>query len=57
MEKMLRASEVARLLGFTDIYVYRLAREGKLKKVRVGKRAVRFPESEISRWLAAEQAR
>jgi len=46
-DKLLKASEVSRSLGITDDYLYRLARNGEIGTIRIGKRGVRFPESEV----------
>ncbi len=53
---LLRPQEVADLLQVQASFVYRLAREGKIPVVRLGKRYVRFQRSAVDRWLE-EQSR
>ncbi|MCR9093732.1 MAG: helix-turn-helix domain-containing protein [bacterium] len=50
MEKLLRANEVAELLGSSTWRVYELARLGQIPSVRFG-RTVRFSESELEKWI------
>jgi len=55
--EMLRASDVAPLLGVTTRRVYQLIRAGRLPGLRTG-RAVRIPRRAWEQWLnaCAEQA-
>jgi excisionase family DNA binding protein len=48
--RVLKAKEVAELLGIHVSVVYKLASTGELGHLKVG-RAVRFPEGEVRRFL------
>ena len=51
-DRLLRREEVETRCGITRSSLYRLMREGLFPRpVKVGKRAVRWLESEISGWL------
>ena len=51
-DRLLRREEVETRCGITRSSLYRLMREGLFPRpVKVGKRAVRWRESEISGWL------
>lgn len=51
--RLLRRSEVQRLCQIGRSTIYRLIREGLFPApVRVGPRAVRWPEHELAAWLA-----
>ena len=51
--RMLRRAEVETLTGLSRSSIYELMREGEFPlPLQVGKRAVRWPESEIAAWLA-----
>lgn len=50
-DKLLRTSEASRMLGITDVYLYRLAKAKEIKSVRIGKRGLRFSESDIKNWI------
>ncbi len=53
-DRLLRRPEVERRTGLSRTSLYRLMREGVFPEpIRVGPRAVRWPESEIAAWLAA----
>ena len=49
--KLLDASQVAELFSVSPKHIYRLAREGLLPCVRVGRR-IRFDKEKIDRWVA-----
>jgi len=49
--KLLDAFQVAELLAVSPKHIYRLAREGLLPCVRVGRR-IRFDKEQIDRWVA-----
>lgn len=49
--KLLRTNEAAEMLGICNVYLYRLAKLGQIKAVKIGTRGVRFPESELKKWL------
>ena len=52
-EHLLRRSEVEKRCGLATATIYRKMQEGTFPKpVKVGKRAVRWYESEIVEWLA-----
>lgn len=50
-ERLLRAQDVSIMCGVHLIYVYDMARRGELKAVRIGKRGIRFKESDVLRWM------
>ncbi|HEY3374625.1 MAG TPA: helix-turn-helix domain-containing protein [Candidatus Aquicultor sp.] len=52
MEQLLRAAKAAELLDVSERYVYRLASEGRIPCVKVG-RSVRFRPTDIDTWLDA----
>ena len=53
-ERMLRRNEVELRCGLACTTIYRLMMTGGFPRpVKVGPRAVRWPESEIEAWLAA----
>lgn len=52
LDKRLKASEVAELLGITDQTVYKYARLGIIPCVKVGRHRIRFKLSDIQRWEA-----
>jgi excisionase family DNA binding protein len=47
-DRLIRATEAARLLGLSRQHVYRLADRGLIRVVRIGT-AVRVPVSEVQR--------
>ena len=51
--KLLDAGEAAELLNMPKSAVYRLAREGKIKSVRIGERGYRFDRGELEKWIRA----
>ena len=52
-ERLLNRKEVELATGFSCTSIYRLMRAGKFPEpLKVGERAVRWPESEIVQWLA-----
>lgn len=51
-DKMLTRQEVEERTGLARSSIYRLMRLGRFPEpCRIGDRAVRWPESELSRWL------
>ena len=54
MSNLLTRREVESRLGLTKSTIYRLMRSGLFPEpIRVGPRAVRWPEVEIEQWLAS----
>ncbi len=52
-DRSLRRHEVERRCGLSTTTIYRKMADGTFPKpLRVGARAVRWPESEIDRWLS-----
>ena len=53
-ERLLRLSEVQPRTGLSRTTIYRKMRDGSFPEpLKIGVRAVRWPESEIAAWLAA----
>ena len=53
-DRLLRREEVEARCGITRTTIYRLMREGRFPEpLKIGERAVRWPESEITAWLAS----
>ena len=53
-DRLLRRREVEARTGLSRTSIYRLMREGRFPEpLKVGPKAVRWPESEIADWLAA----
>ncbi len=53
-DRLLRLSEVLTLTGLARTTIYRKMRDGSFPEpLKIGARAVRWPESEIAAWLAA----
>ena len=53
-ERLLRLSEVLTRTGLARTTIYRKMRDGSFPEpLKIGARAVRWPESEITAWLAA----
>ncbi len=50
-DKLWKADEASKQLGMTETYLRRLARAGEIQTVRIGKRGIRFPESEIDAFI------
>jgi len=50
-DKLLRAGEASKVLGITDVYLYRLAKAGQIGTVTIGKRGMRFPQSELQAFI------
>lgn len=48
----LSANEIARRLSVTPLSVYRWARMGRIRPVRIG-RLLRFPQEEVERFLVS----
>lgn len=54
VDRLLRLSEVAARTALGRTTIYRKMREGSFPEpLKIGARAVRWPESEIEAWLAA----
>lgn len=52
-DRLLRRDEVETRCGLARTSIYRLMRAGKFPEpIKVGTRAVRWPESEIERWIS-----
>ena len=50
--RLLTAAEVAKRLGYTERYVWRLGREGTIPRVKVaGRKYVRFCEADVERFV------
>ncbi len=53
-DRLLRLSEVQIRTGLARTTIYRKMRDGSFPEpLKIGARAVRWPESEIAAWLAA----
>jgi excisionase family DNA binding protein len=52
-DRLLQASEAARLLGISRRYAWLLGRRGVLPTVRVGKRQVRYSAIALRDWIAS----
>ena len=53
-ERLLRRDEVERRCGLARTSIYRMMRAGTFPEpLKVGARAVRWPESEVEAWLSA----
>ena len=53
-DRLLRRRDVEARTGLSRTSIYRLMREGRFPEpLKVGPKAVRWPESEIIDWLAA----
>lgn len=49
-KKLLRASEVAKVLNVTEVRVYSMAREGLLPVVKLG-RHIRVDQDKLNEWI------
>ncbi len=54
-ERLFRFKEAAKALAVSDSLLKRMRREGKLRVVRLGRRAVRISERELQRLCAKEE--
>jgi len=54
-DRLLKISDVADRLSCTTTWVYLLVKQGKLKRVKVGSRAVRIPETSLATYLKAQE--
>lgn len=52
---LLTADEVGKQLGISSGQVLVLSREGKLKRLRIGFRTIRFIQEEVDRFIRDEQ--
>ena len=55
--RLLRVSEVAKLLAVSVTHVRRLIHSGKLQVVWVGQRSPRIPESALAAFLRGSQSK
>jgi excisionase family DNA binding protein len=55
-EKLLTAADIAAQLGVSDKWVYKAAKDEKLKSVQVG-RYVRFRAVDVQEWIESGGAR
>lgn len=54
MDKLICMRDVTEVTGFTRGWIYVLVREGKFPApVKVGKRAIRWRQSEVSDWISS----
>ncbi len=53
VNKWIRIQSVAETLGCTDQYVYQLIREGILKAMKLGERALRVSEASLQDFISA----
>lgn len=54
MDKLICMRDVTEATGFTRGWIYVLVREGKFPApVKVGKRAIRWRQSEVSDWISS----
>lgn len=52
-DRLLRREEIEQRCGLSRSAIYRLMRDGAFPEpLRIGPRAVRWPQSEIERWIA-----
>ena len=54
-ERLFRFKEAAQRLAVSDSHLKRLYREGKVRVVRIGRRAVRISQRELQRLCAKEE--
>ncbi len=52
-DKWLKIQSVAETLGCTDAYVYSLIREGAIKAMKLGERALRVSEWSLQKFISA----
>lgn len=50
-DKYLSVHRVAETLGCTERYVYEMVKDGKLKALRLGNRAIRISESSLTEFI------
>jgi excisionase family DNA binding protein len=51
VEKLLTAKDVGEQLGIADWHVLELARDGKIRSIRIGYRTIRFAQEEVDRFI------
>ncbi len=51
METFYTVSELAQVLKISEVWLYRMVREGKIPSVRIAGKTLRFKESEINDWI------
>jgi len=55
MERLLSVQNVAELTGWSPLTIYKKTAAGEIPgRVRIGKRTVRFKQSEVLAWLLGE---
>jgi len=54
--RLLKVTEVADYLNCTTTWVYLLVKQGKLKTVKVGSRAVRIPQDSLDAYIKGQGA-
>ena len=54
-DRLFRFKEAAKVLAVSDSSLKRMRREGKLRVVRLGRRAVRISQRELQRLCAKEE--
>jgi len=52
--RLLKVKEVADYLNCTTTWVYLLVKQGKLKTVKVGSRAVRIPQDSLDAYIKGQ---
>jgi prophage regulatory protein len=56
MDRLLKISDVVAATGFRRAWLYHLVGRGEFpRQVKVGKRAVRWRESEVAQWIATRE--
>jgi excisionase family DNA binding protein len=54
--QLLKAEEIAEMLGLKVQTVYTMARRGELKKVKLSRRCLRFRPSDVERFIERKAA-
>lgn len=54
MNRLLKAGEVAALLGVAPDWIYRQSRAGNFPAIKVG-RYYRYDEEDVQRWVSAQK--
>jgi prophage regulatory protein len=56
-EQFLRLPDVASVVGWSRVTIYRAVKEGRFPQpVKLGARSIAWPESEIAEWQEARKA-
>ena len=54
-ERLLNVHDVSQLTGWSPFTVYKKAASGEIPgRLKIGKRSLRFKQSEVLRWLRAQ---